>query len=410
MTVKQVCDIHKDNKYDTLYKIHETHVCNRCIKRLYKATTKKVSSKLNLPSIKTLIDSMNKYVIGQDEAKKVLAINVRNHYKRLILNDTNIDKSNIMILGSSGTGKTALLKAISKDLDVPIHVVDISSYSGVGYKGLEVSQIIVDFYKKVKSKSKIEQGIIFIDEIDKKRKKSAVGGNDVGGESVQQELLKLVEGTEIEVDPGVFVDTSKILFVAAGAFVGINDVVNNRLSKKTSKIGFMAGDKKQDHEVFDLIQDDDIIDYGMVPELVGRFPVKTYTKTLTKDEIKNIISEPENSIIKQYVKLFSLDDMKLIVQDDSIDYIADKVLDNKKVGVRGIRNYFEKALQDVQFDIEDIKEKGYDKIIIEKKTLENNEYPKLKKKIVRKKKQPVSEKSNNLTENKEVENKNYEEK
>lgn len=416
MTEKiQKCDIHGETniKFNRLLKMNDTYICDTCVKKLHTALISKTKNKnVKIPSIEQLMTSMDKYVIGQYEAKRILAINVRNHYKRLVLNDNDIDKSNIMIFGPSGTGKTALVKAISKDLDVPMYTVDISSYSGVGYKGLEVSNIIVDFYKKVKSKTKLEQGIIFLDELDKKKKKSNTGGNDVGGELVQQELLKLIEGMEVEVDPGVYVDTSKILFVGAGAFVGMNNVINARKAEKSASIGFLSSTKKEDHEVYTDVLDEDLISYGMIPEFVGRFPVKTCTHVLTKEEIINIIKEPENSIVKQYTKLFDLDGIKLTVDDDSYDYIAEKVVENKAVGVRGIRSFFENALVDIQFDMDKIKSDGYNHILMSRKTFENNEYPKLKKFAGRKKK-PVQKReklTENLTENNEVEDKVYEEK
>ena len=325
------------------------------------------------------MDSMNKYVIGQLEAKKILAISIRNHYKRLQLNDKDIDKSNILLLGSSGTGKTALLKSVSKDLDVPMFTVDISSYSGVGYKGMEVAEIIVDFYKKEMSKARVEKGIVFIDEIDKKKRRSNTGGNDIGGEAVQQELLKLIEGVEIEVDKGVFIDTSKILFVAAGAFTGIGAVVNKRLNEKSASIGFLTGDKKEESETYNNVTNEDLINYGLIPELVGRFPTVTHTNTLLKEEIISIITEPANSIVKQYTKLFELDNIKLTVDAESIEYLAEKVMKNKIIGVRAIRTLFEDVLVEIQYDMDDIKDKGYTHIKINRNTFEHNEKPKLSK-------------------------------
>ena len=190
--------------------------------------------------------------------------------------------------------------------------------------------------------------------------------------------------------------------------LGMNNVINARKAEKTASIGFLSSTKKEDHEVYTDVLDEDLISYGMIPEFVGRFPVKTCTRVLTKEEIINIIKEPENSIVKQYTKLFDLDGIKLTVDADSYDYIAEKVVENKSVGVRGIRSFFENALVDIQFDMDKIKSDGYNHILMCRKTFENNEYPKLKKFAGRKKK-PV-QKRENLTENKEVDDKVYEEK
>lgn len=381
---KQHCDVHDltdtSIKYSKLLKINDMYICDVCINKLSsKLHSSKKDNSIIVPTIKAIMDSMNKYVVGQLDAKKILAISIRNHYKRLQLNDKDVDKSNILLLGSSGTGKTALLKSVSKDLDVPMFTVDISSYSGVGYKGMEVSEIIVDFYKKERSKSRVEKGIVFIDEIDKKKRRSNTGGNDISGEAVQQELLKLIEGVEIEVDKGVFIDTSKILFVAAGAFTGIGAVVNKRLNEKSASIGFLSGEKKEESETYNNITNEDLINYGLIPELVGRFPTVTNTNTLLKEEIISIITEPANSIIKQYTKLFELDNIKLTVDDESIDYLADKVMKNKVTGVRAIRTLFENVLVEIQYDMDNIKDKGYTHIKINRNTFEHNEKPKLSK-------------------------------
>lgn len=332
---------------------------------------KSISSVKKPKEIKEFLDQ---YIIGQDEAKERIAIAVYNHYKRInaanIDNDVEIEKSNCILLGPTGSGKTLLAKTIAKLLDVPFAIADSTVLTQAGYVGEDVESIIVRLLQAADYNiERTEMGIIFIDEIDKIARKggSASITRDVSGEGVQQALLKLLEGSVVNVPPKggrkhpdqpmVQINTENILFICGGAFDGIEKVIDNRLNKHA--IGFEAIDKRVENTESSLskVTAQDIRKYGLIPEIIGRLPVITHTNELTKEQLIQIITEPKNAIVKQYKKLFEIDGITLTFDDDVYEYIADKAIE-RGVGARGLRGIMEDMMAKLMYNLpsEDIKE------------------------------------------------------
>jgi ATP-dependent Clp protease ATP-binding subunit ClpX len=311
---------------------------------------------------------LDQYVIGQDEAKRYLSVAVYNHYKRVLQpksdDGVEIEKSNILLVGSTGTGKTLLARTIAKLLKVPFAIVDATALTEAGYVGEDVESLLVRLLQDADyDLQKAQRGIVFIDEVDKIARKSENPSitRDVSGEGVQQGLLKLLEGSVVNVPPQggrkhpeqefIHVDTRNILFICGGAFDGIERKIAQRMN--TQVVGFDAQKKAKTIDKNNLLQyvaPQDLKSFGLIPEIIGRLPILTYLKPLDKQALRNILTEPNNAITKQYKKLLEMDGYQLSFADDMLDYVVDKALENK-LGARGLRGLMETVMMDVMFDL-----------------------------------------------------------
>lgn len=355
------------------------HICNECAERAKEMVDLALSSQNPsddveeelgaLPTPKEIKTYLDKYIIGQDAAKKYLSVAVYNHYKRILNKNKDendpveIEKSNIVMVGSTGTGKTLLARTIAKLLKVPFTIVDATVFTEAGYVGEDVESIlsrllqVADF-----DVEKAERGIVFIDEIDKIARKSDNPSitRDVSGEGVQQGMLKLLEGSIVNVPPKggrkhpdqdyIHVDTHNILFICGGAFDGIEKKIAQRLNTHTVGYDSVQNLKKIDaSDLMQYVEPQDLKSFGLIPEIIGRLPVLTYLKPLDRTALRNILTEPKNSIIKQYIKLFALDDIALTFNDDVLDYIVDQAVEYK-LGARGLRSIVETIMMDAMYE------------------------------------------------------------
>jgi len=372
----------------------DAYICSNCVISAYKilfgeeeaSSHPEFNEALLTPKeIKEMLDA---YVIGQERAKKTLSVAVYNHYKRIFKNiegnDTQVAKSNILLLGPTGSGKTLLAQTIAGFLNVPIAITDATNLTEAGYVGEDVENILTKLLQAADGDVKrAEQGIVFVDEVDKVAR---MGENrsitrDVSGEGVQQALLKIIEGSVVNIPPKggrkhpnqdfLQIDTSNILFICGGAFDGLDDIIKRRLGSNTLGFGQEKRTKKEEEDMLHLVESGDLVSFGLIPELIGRLHVHATLNQISKEDMVRILVEPKNSLVKQYQKLFEIDNAILTFEPEALDMIAQRAID-RKTGARGLRSIMEEVLLDIMYELPELED--YE-VIITPEVIEESEKP-----------------------------------